>query len=103
MHFVSQKKSLQIIWKIGLSIVLRLVATDSSIKIVAVTGEGDYYSSGNDLSNFLEAEVKESNTIGIANCKMCIFPRKIGMGLATRISSAAASASIKDCYCRNRG
>lgn len=51
------EKSLQIIWKIGLSIVLRLVATDSSIKIVAVTGEGDYYSSGNDLSNFLEAEV----------------------------------------------
>ena len=37
--------------------VLREASENSSIKIVAVTGSGNYYSSGNDLSNFLEAEV----------------------------------------------
>ena len=37
--------------------VLREATEDSAIKIVALTGSGDYFSSGNDLSNFLEAEV----------------------------------------------
>ena len=40
--------------------VLREATEDSAIKIVALTGSGDYFSSGNDLSNFLEAEVGKS-------------------------------------------
>ena len=37
--------------------VLREATDDSTIKIVALTGSGDYFSSGNDLTNFLESEV----------------------------------------------
>ena len=37
--------------------VLTRAASDDSIKIVALTGAGDYFSSGNDLSNFIRPEV----------------------------------------------
>ena len=37
--------------------VLEKAQNDPEVKIVALTGKGDYYSSGNDLSNFLEGEV----------------------------------------------
>ena len=33
--------------------VLKSSATDDSIKALVLTGAGDYYCSGNDLSNFL--------------------------------------------------
>lgn len=38
--------------------VLTRAASDDSIKIVALTGAGDYFSSGNDLSNFIRPEVQ---------------------------------------------
>ena len=40
-----------------LIVVLTRAASDDSIKIVALTGAGDYFSSGNDLSNFIRPEV----------------------------------------------
>ena len=47
--------------------VLTRAASDDSIKIVALTGAGDYFSSGNDLSNFIRPEVcqnvKDSNQL----------------------------------------
>ena len=45
--------------------VLREATEDSAIKIVALTGSGDYFSSGNDLSNFLEAEVGKSDKVHV--------------------------------------
>ena len=50
-----------------LIVVLTRAASDDSIKIVALTGAGDYFSSGNDLSNFIRPEVcqnvKDSNQL----------------------------------------
>ena len=36
---------------------LRRAAEDDTVKIAAITGNGNYFSSGNDLSNFLQAQV----------------------------------------------
>ena len=36
----------------AISDVLNEVAVDDSIKVLLLTGEGEFYSSGNDLSNF---------------------------------------------------
>lgn len=46
------------------------VNEDKSIKAVVVTGEGDYYSSGNDLSNLTKAAQDEAGPqVGLNKCK----------------------------------
>ena len=37
----------------GLTNILKSSATDNNVRVVLLTGTGDYYCSGNDLSNFL--------------------------------------------------
>ena len=34
--------------------ILESSATDDSVRVLMITGNGDYYCSGNDLSNFLD-------------------------------------------------
>lgn len=56
-------------------------AADDSVTIVALTGEGDFYSSGNDLSTFLTVEdpqkaITESHIILKAMIhRFCTFPK----------------------------
>lgn len=53
----------------ALGLVLREVAKDDSVTIVVITGKGDFFTSGNDLSQALddssdiEAQIKASNAI----------------------------------------
>lgn len=60
---------------------LNAAASDDSVTIVALTGDGDYYSSGNDISAFLtvadpQKALKESHAILKTLIRtFCTFPK----------------------------
>jgi peroxisomal 3,2-trans-enoyl-CoA isomerase len=43
--------------------VLREARTSETIRVVVLTGAGDYYSSGNDLSNFMTVDLGDSEAV----------------------------------------
>ena len=48
---------------------LRMLSTKSDVKVILLTGSGDYYSSGNDLSNF--SEIMHPLTIAKQSREIC--------------------------------
>lgn len=66
---------------ICISDALQVAAADDSVSIVALTGEGDYYSSGNDISKFLavmdpQNEIKEAyKALKSLIRGICCFPK----------------------------
>jgi Delta3-Delta2-enoyl-CoA isomerase len=48
---------------------LRMLSTKNDVKLIMLTGSGDYYSSGNDLSNF--SEIKHPLTIAKQAREIC--------------------------------
>lgn len=58
-----------------------MAGIDDSVTIVALTGEGDYYSSGNDISKFLtltdpQNEIKAAyNALKSLINGICVFPK----------------------------
>lgn len=67
--------------RICISVALQMAANDDSVSIVALTGEGEYYSSGNDISKFLavtdpQNEVKEAyKALKSLIYGICSFPK----------------------------
>lgn len=48
----SKKNALNIATYIGLAEAINSAATDDSVKVLALTGTGEYFSSGNEIGNF---------------------------------------------------
>lgn len=58
-----------------------MAATDDSVSIVALTGDGEYYSSGNDISKFLTVSDPQNEITAAYNALkslihgICVFPK----------------------------